>query len=645
MTYKCAKNLDDIKEYLKPVIEGRYKEIAFDFETSPRCEYRKSPSAALDPHRAEITGISISLEAASAIYIPLRHKIGKNLNNSEVMTFLTEEVFHNKELLKVAHNLMFETMFLIADGTLICKPVYDTMAASQLMMKNPYEFRSLKESGLKTLVREFFDVELPSFETTTQGSFFDELDPDDLKTNHYACADADYALRLYHFMSSWFMNYLPAHHTLCLEIESPVSIYVGLMKYSGIMTDTLMMYQKQLESEKKLAHLQEEINRHANREIALGKNAATNALKKYLYEELKLPVLKTTSKYKWAADDEALILLKEHCIHVRPELAFLIELIQEYRKWSKLKSTYIDGALKFVSNTTGAIHPDFFALGTETGRFASRNPNAQNWPRKDNDLVGVRNFFEARDGHVLLDFDFSQIELRVGAYYCRDEIMMNTYRNSGDIHAQTTSVIYGVPFEEAADKTNEHFKERRSIAKNCNFGVFYGLFPSGLKKNLQFKAGLHISISECEDIIKNLKSGYPGLAIWQEEEKHQARLREYSQTAFGRRRYLRDINSKDWHNRTYSERCALNTPIQGTAADILKVAMVRILDGLNERLYIKPLLTIHDELVFEVPEDKVKEAANYIKACMETVPFEGFDVPIIVEGAIGKRFGELEELI
>jgi DNA polymerase-1 len=285
-----------------------------------------------------------------------------------------------------------------------------------------------------------------------------------------------------------------------------------------------------------------------------------------------------------------------------------------------------------------------FPLGTETGRFAARNPNLQNCPRKDNDPVGVRNFFIAPKGKALLSLDFSQIELRVGAFYCRDERMLETYRNNGDIHAQTTSVIYRIPFGQASDKNAEHYKERRAIAKNCNFGVFYGLFPKGLQRNLKFKAGLDTPLSECERIIANLKAGYPRLVRWQDETKKRAASRRYAETWLGRRRYLPDIASADWGKKSFAERCALNTPIQGTAADILKLALGRIIEGLPQRMWLRPVLQIHDELVFEVPEDKVREAAVFIKACMEERPFEEFDVPILAEAAAGERFGELKEI-
>ena len=283
-------------------------------------------------------------------------------------------------------------------------------------------------------------------------------------------------------------------------------------------------------------------------------------------------------------------------------------------------------------------------LATETGRFASRNPNLQNCPRKDNDPIGIRKFIVAPEGKLLMSLDFSQIELRVGAFYCRDEKMLETYRKSGDIHAQTTSVIFGIPFSQAVDKGANFYKERRTIAKNCNFGVFYGLFPKGLQKTLKFKAGLDKSLDECTEIIDNLKAGYKGLETWQREIKRQAAEHGYTETYLGRRRYLPNITSADWGKKSFAQRCALNTPIQGTAADILKLAMDRIIKGLKDRLWLRPILQIHDELVFEVPENKVSKAIRFVKECMEQRPFEDFDVPIIAEVEVGKTFGTLHEI-
>jgi DNA polymerase-1 len=639
MEYRCVTDLAKLQDYL-----GGARLVAFDFETAPREEYRKDEKAALDAHKADIAGVSFSVSEGTAVYVPLRHKTGRNTGSPDkVMQWLAKSVFENKEIVKIAHNLSFEAMFLYALGVVLQPPCYDTIAAAQMTLKSNTAFRTLSDSGLKTLAQELFGAELPSFETVTAGRYFDELDPQDEETVRYACADSDYALRLYHLFNGWFDRYLPKHRFIVEKLESPAAVYCGLMKHNGLLADKELMLKKQAEAEERIKQLKEEIA-FMTGDVNIGANASTSAFKKYLYEDLKLPVFKTTAKYQEAMDDEAMILLAEWCAENRPELAALFELVQEYRRWGKIKSTYIDGYLEHINGATGRIHPDLFPLGTETGRFAARNPNLQNCPRKDNDPVGVRNFFIAPKGKALLSLDFSQIELRVGAFYCRDGRMLETYRTGGDIHAQTTSVIYRIPFEEASDKSAEHYKERRAIAKNCNFGVFYGLFPKGLQRNLKFKAGLDTPLSECERIIENLKSGYPCLAQWQEETKKRAASRRYTETWLGRRRYLPDIACADWGKKSFAERCALNTPIQGTAADILKLALGRIIEGLPQRMWLRPVLQIHDELVFEVPEDKVREAAVFIKACMEERPFEEFDVPILAEAAAGERFGELKEL-
>jgi len=630
--------LSEIKEYLKNTVL-----FAFDFETSPRDKWRNDKSAALDAHKADITGISFSVSEGTAIYVPLKHRSGRNAENQAAIWDYLKLLFESKDVIKVAHNLAFESMFLYARGIVLQKPCYDTIAASQLTLKSKWEFRSLADSGLKTLAPALCKAEMTEFSTVTEGRFFDELNPQDEKTVRYACADSDYTLRLYHVFNQWFDRFLPKHRTIVEEVESPTSVYVGIMKYNGILVDKSAMLKKQAEAAEKIVSIRKEIAGIIGN-VEIGANASTSAFKKYLFVDLGLPVMKTTAKHQEAADDETMILLKEWCESNRPELARLFELVQEYRKWGKLKSTYIDGYLRFIDEDTGRIHPDLMPLGTETGRFASRNPNMQNCPQKDNDPIGVRKFIISPAGKVLLSLDFSQIELRVGAFYCRDKRMLETYRTGGDIHAQTTSVIYRIPFEEAADKNAPHYKERRTIAKNCNFGVFYGLFPTGLQRTLKFKAGLNPTLSECETIIQNLKSGYPGLAKWQDEVKKRAAVSCYSETWLGRRRYLLGIRSSDWGKKSFAERCALNTPIQGTAADILKLACGRIISGLPERLWLKPILQIHDELVFELPEDKADEAVVFIKECMETQPFPEFDVPIVAEASIGRNFGEMKEM-
>jgi DNA polymerase I len=638
MDYRCVTKLTKLQEYISDS-----KIIAFDIETAPVDKYRDEKAAALDPHKSVIAGVSFSVAQQTAVYVPLQHRVGKNIDHPKGLWNYLAQILTDETVLKIAHNLAFESAFMYKERIIIQSPVYDTIAASQLTLKTNTTFRELRDSGLKTLVPELLGIQMPTFEAVTGGRHFDELDPNDDETITYACSDSDFALRLYFLFNNWFDRFLPKHRVICEEVESPTAVYVGLMKYNGLLVDQELMVSKQAEAEQKLTGLKEAILCMIG-DVEIGANAGTAAFKKYLYKDLGLPVLKTTAKYQEAADDEALILLSDWCKENRLELVPLFELIQDYRKWGKIKSTYIDGYLGHINLETRRIHPDLFPLGTETGRFAARKPNLQNMVRAGGDQAGIRNFIIAPAGNILLSLDFSQIELRVGAFYCRDKRMLETYKTGGDIHAQTTRVIFHIPIERALDKNAKRYKERRSIAKNCNFGVFFGLFAKGLQRNLKCKAGLNTSLEDCETIIANLKAGYPGLASWQSQVKERAAFRRYTETWLGRRRYLPGISSSDWGKKSFAERCALNTPIQGTAADILKLAIGRMLAGLQDRPWLRPLLQIHDELVFELPEDRVAEAVRFIKHCMEVKPFPEFDVPIVAEAAMGRSFGEMKEM-
>lgn len=938
--YRSVTTVAGIQEYI-----GDAKVIAFDYETAPDIPFREEDKAALDPAKSHIVGCSYSVEEGTAIYVPIAHLCGENVDTAEFWKF-QEQLLMNPEVTKVAHNLSFEAMMSYHLGIVIQPPVYDTIAACQLTMKSKWEFRKLSDSGLKRMATEQFGVEMPSFTDVTAGRHFDEMNPQEWETVRYGCADSDMTLRLYNKCNNWFDRFLPQHRTLVEEIESPTAVFLGLMKHNGVPVNRELMEERKVEAEEKIAEIKAEIEAMCPG-VAIGSNCSTNAFKMYLYKTLGLPVVKTTETNREAADDQAMQMLKEWCDENRPELSHLFELVQEYRKWGKLKSTYIDGYLKYINSVTGRIHPDFFSLSTDTGRMNCRNPNIQNcfdseteiltrcgfvpfpalqygedvaqwdggeisfvtptryidkpydgdmvqveskhisllmtpdhrcllqkkddsfvvvdaieypkdarqlnagefafgekhltkaeatllaatqadgyicdggieftfvkarkfrrlmqaiketgaphsdytkrdgrvnvrllksdfskwiidllgpekkwgpwlldfdretaqnilselmewdgcftrqnyystsvkenadWmqilysltgtrahlreyyssnpnakvnyqldvtkqnysltqgaeintvhyegrvycvtvpsgyivvrrrgqvcitgncPRATNDPIGVRSFIKASEGCKLISNDFSQIELRVGAFYCRDEKMLWTYRNGGDIHAQTTSVIFGVTYEQAEDKHFPGYKEHRTIAKNVNFGTFYGLFPRGLQKTLKFKAGVDRSFEECAEIISNLKAGYPGLTKWQEETKEHAGRVCYAETWMGRRRYLPNILSEDWGKKSFAERCALNTPIQGTAADILKAACARIIKGLPERPWLQPILQIHDELVFIVPEDKVQEAEAFVKECMEVQPYPDFDVPIVSEGSVGSDFGHMEEM-
>ncbi len=641
--YKGVTNIDELRDYINfAPISGDKRVIAFDFETSPDEKYRTVPYAALDSAKAHIVGCSFSVGPGSGVYVPIAHRIGVNMDTTVFFDFLREFLLSGS-IVKIAHNISFESAMAYHQGIVIQAPTYDTIVASQLTLKSHTSYRALWDSGLKTLAPKLCGEELPTFSDVTKGRHFDELDPQDYETVRYGAADSDFAFRLYNIFNDWFDRFLPRHRWLVENMESQTAVYLGIMKHNGFPVDLPLMQSRKIEAECAREEIKDKIVFMIG-DVNIGENASTGAFKNYLYKTLKLPVLRQTEKGLPALDDSTLILLKEWCDEHMPEMSELFVLVQDYRKWGKITSTYIDGYLQHINDATGRIHPDFYALSTDTGRMNCKKPNAQNMPRKTNDPIGIRNFIAAPEGKLIISLDFSQIELRVGAFYCRDQVMMDTYRTGGDIHAATTSVIFGCTYEEAQDKHREGYKEQRTIAKNCNFGTFYGLFPKGLQQTLRFKAGVDKSFEECAAIIDNLKAGYKGFVSWQEATKAEAARKGYSETWLGRRRYLPDIYSEDWGKKSFAERCSLNTPIQGTAADILKLAICRILAGLPERPWLEPILQIHDELTFVIPEDKLEDAISFIKVCMEEKPFPEFDLPLIAEASAGKTFGTMEEL-
>jgi DNA polymerase-1 len=439
--YRAIHTLTELKEYTSGAAF-----VAFDFETAPDEKYRKEEKAALDAHKSHIVGISFSVAEGDGIYLPLAHTNGQNSADPEAIWKWLEGFFTEPGVTKIAHNLAFESQFLYARGIIVQEPCYDTIAAAQMVYKGENGFRTLGDCGMKTLVPEFFKEPMPSYAETVGGLHFDELDPAAENTVRYACADADYALRIYHLLNGWFYRFLPKHRYIVEKVESPTAVYVGIMRYNGIPIDRPLMERKSTEAAAKLVELKGKIEFIIGGDIKIGQNASTAAFKKYLFDYLKLPKMKLTAKENDALDDEAIILLKEWCATHKPEIVEMLTYVQEYRRWGKIKSTYIDGYIKYINNATGRLHPDLMPLATETGRFASKSPNCQNMPRggvgdgdaDGDDYVEVRNFIAAPDGKVLLSLDFSQIELRVGAFYCKDEKMLETYLFNRDISVKET---------------------------------------------------------------------------------------------------------------------------------------------------------------------------------------------------------------
>jgi DNA polymerase-1 len=626
--------------------------VAFDFETAPRLAWREDRTAALDPHRGEIVGISLAVAPTlaenngyDALYIPLGHHdpdgAGFNAEAGAVFDFLRQRVFEHPGVIKVAHNLAFEAKFLLARGIALVAPVYDTMAGALLIYREQGHFRTLAEVGLKTLARDWLGLTLPGFVDVVGLGSFADLDPRAPATIAYACADADLARRLYELESDWFQKNIPTHEKLVKALESPVALFTARMELRGFLADQAGIAAAASACCKQLEIYQNDLESGGNRSVRVGKNAATDDLKAYLFEELGLPVVKHTDTGKASLDEDAIGQLLAYCRAQGLPAAAYLEAISAYRGLGKLYKTYVLGLADKINPATGAIHTRLMPLGTTTGRFSSAQPNCQNLPVGAVHGIAVRDFLMARPGHTLVAVDYSQIELRIGAWFTGDANLLAVYREGGDIHAVTTAAVYGIPLAEALDKSHPDYKARRTVAKNINFGIFYGLYPRGLQDILRVKAGLSLSLEACEAMIFNLRLAYPGLSPWQQQTKAAARYHETVDTALGRRRCLPGINAPDQGLQQHFERAALNHPIQGTAADILKLAMVRLEAGLAEWPGIHPLLTVHDEIVFEVETGQLEAAIAWIVAVMEARPFPEFDVPLAVEVTVGGRYGSL----
>lgn len=629
--------------------------VAFDFETAPQQPWQDDSKAALDPHRGEIVGISLAVSPTtaeknnvSAIYIPLRHHpdgalaTGVNADPAVVLTLLRRQVFENEAVTKIAHNLAFEAKFLLAMGITLVPPVFDTMAGALLIYKDEGHFRRLADVGLKTLARDWFGLALPSYGAVVGDGSFADLDPRAPAITRYACSDAAVALRLYQLETDWFRQHLPAHEALVKNLESPVALFTARMEHRGVLADGAHINAAAAACREQLQSYQRQLETMGSRPVKVGQNASTNDLKAYLFSDLGLPVLKRTDTGKASVDAEAILGLCDYCRKQAPEQLLYLEAITAYRGLNKLYKTYLMGLADKISPISGAIHTQFFPLGAETGRFTSAQPNCQNLPAGELFGVNVRDFLIARPGFTLVAVDYSQIELRIGAWFTRDPNLLAVYQHDGDVHAVTTAAVYGITLAQAKDTTDPAYKARRTVAKNINFGILYGLHPRGLQTILRLKTGQDLSLEACEAMIFNLRLAYPELLPWQERIKTEARYRETVDTALGRRRCLPGINAPDEGLQGHFERAALNHPIQGTAADILKLAMVRLEAGLSERPFIHPLLTVHDEIVFEVATPKLTAAIPWIAAVMAAQPFPEFDVPLAVAVSVGQRYGSLE---
>lgn len=559
-------------------------------------------TSSLDPLVADLVGISLCSSPEEACYIPMGHRdeegelLPGQLDPGLVLDLL-RPLLEDPQLAKVGHNLKFDYRVLVSHGIRLAGPLLDTMIASYLLEP------SRRGHGLDDLSHEYLDLALTSFKEVTGN----DKRPDSFvrvgleAAKNYSCEDVHAACRLWELFASRLRE--QGLWDLFEEMEMPLVPILARMEQAGIKVDSTLLADLSAEFSGKLAGLEEEIHHLAGGPFNIN---SPQQLGEVLFEKLGLPHGRKT-KTGFSTDAKVL----EKLSHVE-----IVRLVMAYRNLAKLQSTYVDKLATLIHPRTGRVHTSFNQTVTATGRLSSSSPNLQNIPIRTAEGQRIRATFIPAEGHLFLTGDYSQIDLRVLAHYSQDPALLAAFRSGEDIHARTAAEIYMVsPLMVTA--------EMRRVAKTINFGIVYGMSSFGLANQLD------LSRSAAQTFIDRYFDHYAGVKRFMAEIVEQGRCDGFVTTLLNRRRFLPDINSKNRNQREFAERTAINTPIQGTAADIIKLAMIKVEAVLQEAgLDARMLLQIHDELVLEVPEDEMEQASAQVKEAMETVL--SLDVPLVV---------------
>ena len=571
------------------------KSVCFDTETT-----------SLNELEAELVGMSFSYKKGLAYYIPLSEKREEVLETLEIF----KSFFEKEDVLKIAHNLKFDLKVLHQYGVETKGTLFDTMIAHYLL--NPDG-----RHGMDYLSEMYLDYKPVSIETLigkkgkNQGTF---RDVDILEATEYAAEDADITFQLYELFAPQLKK--ENLEDLFYKIEMPLMKVLAKMELAGISLDENWLKQESKDLENDLRNLEKEIFELSGEEFNMN---SPKQLGEILFEKMKLdPKAKKTKTGQYATSEDVLQkLASKHEI---------IKHILEYRTYQKLKSTYVDALPSQIDKIDNRVHTNFSQTTAATGRLASVNPNLQNIPIRTLRGQQIRGAFVSGEGKKIISADYSQIELRLIAEISGEENMIKAFQNGEDIHASTAAKLFGIPLEEVT-------KTQRSQAKTVNFGIIYGQGAFALAE----QTGL--TRTEAKQLIDSYYETYPKLKIWMAEQVQKARELGYVETLFNRKRHLKDINSANFVVKAHAERNAVNAPIQGSAADIIKIAMINI-DKVfeKEKLKTKMLLQVHDELVFEAPIEEVEVATYLIKTEMESAVET--KVPLLVEVGVGKNWLE-----
>jgi len=595
--YKIVNSAADLDKLIKRLSAA--KSFAFDTETT-----------GLDPMSAQLVGISLSSAAGEAVYIPVGHmglEAIEQLPLEEVITKL-KPILEDQKLAKLAHNGKYDMAVLAEYGITVNNLSFDSMVAAYLLGE--------KSMGLKALAFGRLAVEMtPIADLIGAGKKQIPMSQVEIaRTADYACADADMTLRLAEIFE-------PELHQqglwqLFSEVELPLVPVLLHMERNGVALDSGLLKQMSQRLGEQLIKLEKDIYDNVGHQFNVN---SPQQLSKVLFEELGLtPARKTKGGYSTGAA------ILEELLGIHP----VIELILDYRQLSKIKSTYIDALPSLINKKTGRVHTSFNQTRTTTGRLSSSEPNLQNIPVRGELGKEVRRAFIAPKGSYLLSADYSQIDLRALAHLSQDKSLLAAFRHDEDIHSTTAAQVFGV-------EPSKVTPEMRRVAKTVNFGVIYGMSDYGLEQ------ATGLSREEAAGFIAAYFEKYPGVKHYLESTKEKARKDGYVQTILGRRRAIPEINASNRQVREAAERMAINMPVQGTSADIIKVAMINLEREIaKRRLKSKMLLQVHDELIFEVPEAEGKEtgqlASELMSGAME------LSVPLKVDIKTGPNWGEME---
>ncbi len=576
--YKIVSN----EEELELVISEIQKKKFFSVDTE---------TTSLDYTIAEIVGISVSTEEKKGYYIPIKHTSNSNLNQISLDYTLEKlkPILESENIKKVGHNLKYDMNVLSNYDINLSGIEHDTMLLSYV-----YDSTGIRH-GLDNVAKKYLEYQTIHYEDLTGKGVhqipFSEVSID--KATEYSCEDVDISLRLYNF----FWKKISGNENLkniYMDIEIPLIKVLSKMERSGVLVDKkgLLEYSKELHIE--LNKIEKSCYKISLHDFNIN---SPKQLQEVLYEEQSLPVLKKTPSGKPSTDEET---LQELSIEYE-----LPRLILEYRSLSKLKSTYTDKLPIQISERTGRVHTSYQQAVTSTGRLSSTSPNLQNIPIKTQQGKRIRESFIAKKSYKVLSADYSQIELRIMAHLSKDKNLCNSFLNMEDVHTATASEVFGI---EVSKVTNE----QRRAAKTINFGLIYGMSAFGLSKQL------NISMNEAKSYIETYFLRYPGVKNYMEESKEFARNNGYVQTIYGRRLYLPDIKSSQTQRRNYAERTAINAPVQGSAADIIKIVMIEIDKWIEkEKADVQMIMQVHDELVFEVKKEILEKDIKSIIEIME----------------------------